>query len=467
MIKTNLRTLVLVLLSGSSLFIMTGCFSEQSFPLRSGDYVRLQTVNAGRDTPSSTRIWLREAHQRLKSLLPSGEPPALLTEDLLDSKGRPIDVLAHFHVKRESLETLGGNCQGLMHSAQLTGSDFSKDRLAPTWPGYEDLWIPVKPSLSLHGYLGYAAMGGVPVDADCVVLLPGGFGHNDIKRTRDLADALRFAGLHVLAIELRGHGRTELKYPDVFYNFGVSETDDLLVVSEWLQAQPHIRRTGMVGFCWGANQALLAAWYENRGGSHPGIGPHLAPHLRPVSSQRHFEAGVIAFSPVLRFEEILDQLDIERSPLVNPVLSSLQVTVKSRLQMKAHDKLPEFDPRFGPGSLRKVIDYEFARSELSYPDSPQDAFRLFRFLPYKGMPDDDKLAGARIPVLIVQAANDPLACAQDVADLMAKTPNPNVAAVVLPGGGHVGFAAYDRAYYFSLILNFFHRHPDPGPVALH
>ena len=37
-----------------------------------------------------------------------------------------------------------------------------------------------------------------------------------------------------------------------------------LAVSEWLQAQPHIRRTGLVGFCSGANEALLTAWHYGR-----------------------------------------------------------------------------------------------------------------------------------------------------------------------------------------------------------
>jgi len=68
-----------------------------------------------------------------------------------------------------------------------------------------------------------------------------------------------------------------------------------------------------------------------------------------------------------------------------------------------------------------------------------------------------------VPVLIVHAANDPLAPAQEVADLFSRVKNPNVAAIILPSGGHVGFAAYNRAYYFSLIMNFFD--PKTGPVA--
>jgi predicted alpha/beta-fold hydrolase len=175
----------------------------------------------------------------------------------------------------------------------------------------------------------------------------------------------------------------------------------------------------------------------------------------------------MAFSPVLRFEEIIDAMDPERSIFCNPVLTNLQSTVQKRVQLKGHDHYPGFDPRAYVGSLRKLIDYEFARSEMSYPGCVADVMQFCRFLPYKGLPDGDKLASARIPVLIVQAANDPLECAQDAADLIAKTPNPNLAVVVLAGGGHVGFAAYARAYYFSLIVNFFDRQADAHPAPLH
>jgi predicted alpha/beta-fold hydrolase len=449
------RISYIAVIAGSFLAVLSGCFSEQSFPMRTRDYVRL-AHNC--DRSASTREWLRGANQELQHLLPSSRARPLLTEDLVDAEGRPTDVLKHFRINRATLETLVGNCEGLEHSAQLTGPDFDPKKPPTTFPDCEDVWIPVSDKVSLHGLMCYARdERGDCVDADCIVLLPGMLGHNGSRRTRDLTAALRRAGLHVLAVELRGHGQTDLKYPDVYYTWGTVDTSDLMIVAEWLQERPHVRRTGLIGYCWGANQALSAAWFDGRSESHPSITPKMAQFLRPVSAARHYEAGVIAFSPVLRFEEIIDAMDTERYILGRPVLTNLQATVESRVVLKAHDKYPGFDRRAYIGSLRKLIDYEFDRSEVNYPGSPEDAFRLLRLLPYKGKPDGEKLASARVPVLIVQAANDPLACAQDVADLIANTPNHQVAALVIPGGGHVGFAAYARAYYFSLILNFFSR----------
>jgi len=65
-------------------------------------------------------------------------------------------------------------------------------------------------------------------------------------------------------------------------------------------------------------------------------------------------------------------------------------------------------------------------------------------------------------VLIIHAANDPLAEAQTLADLFAKIHKPNVAGIVLSGGGHVGFAPFARDYYYSMIVNFFDELPAAG-----
>lgn len=440
-----------------------GCLGERSHPLRQSDLLPVANHAANEAGSLAARPWLRHAHEQIAPLLPGGNRPALLTEDLVDSGGRPVDVLRHFGRNRENLESLFFNLDGLSHTAQLAGSD-DHSHHSLNWPGFEEVWAPVAEDLSLFGMLGLARdESGRPIDADCVIILPGLLGHNNILRTRDLGQALIQNGLHALAVELRGHGRTDGRYPDVFYNFGVLETADLVAVAEWLQDMPHIRRTGVVGFCWGANHAMLCAWYDGMGDRHPCISTAQRRYLPPRSDRRRFEAGVMAFSPVLRFEEIIDAVDRPRAPLAHPVLTALQATIAARVQYKEHDHHPAFDPTACIGSLRKLIDYEFARSRLNYPGAARDAIDALRFLPYKGKPDGDKLASARVPVLIVQGANDPLACAQDVADLLAQTPNPNVAAVVLPGGGHVGFAAYARAYYFNLILRFFGAATGPRP----
>ena len=68
----------------------------------------------------------------------------------------------------------------------------------------------------------------------------------------------------------------------------------------------------------------------------------------------------------------------------------------------------------------------------------------------------------RVPVLILNSANDPLACAQDVANLFCRQHNPNIGVILLKEGGHIGFAAYDADYYYTLMTNFFD--PATAPV---
>lgn len=428
--------------------------------MRPDDVIRVPAPTA--KEKADCRAWLQRFHQAAKSRLPHENREALLTESMLDASGRPIDVMAYFQLDPAGLESIWSNFFGLQHSAQVTGGNQSKGFRPAPWPGYREIWIPIRPDLSLCGQFG-SADGDLRVDgtetiapADCVVILPGLLGHNGVMRSRDIADGLRKHGFHVLSIEYRGHGKVEARYPEVAYNFGALETVDLLLADEWLRRQPYIRRTGLLGFCWGANEALLAAWYDGRSRPHPSITPRVEALLPPVSAEPHFPAGVIGFSPVLRFEEIIEAMKTPRTTWGNPVLASLQDTVLARMELKGYDN--------PSGNLRKLIEAEYARSALSYPGGVEDGIQFMRFTPFRGLPDGDKLLDARIPALIVQAANDPLAGAQDVADLIARTPNRNVAAVILPGGGHVGFAPYARAYYYSLMVNFFGSQTGPAAV---
>jgi len=110
------------------------------------------------------------------------------------------------------------------------------------------------------------------------------------------------------------------------------------------------------------------------------------------------------------------------------------------------------------GNLRHLIAYEFAHSFFG-PSLPiGDAYQCLCLLPYRGLPDGDKMERAQLPVLVVNSVNDPFLDAQDTAELVAQTSNPKVAALILRGGGHIGFAAYNRSYFYSLITNFFDPH---------
>lgn len=371
----------------------------------------------------------------------------LTTEELTDANGKPVDVLAHFMKKKEYLHTLIGNAMGISHTAQVTGDTHCIDKPAPPWIGFDDIWVPINDRLSLSGRMGWAKRDGRIIPSDCIVILPGLLGDNMRVRARDIGLMLVEAGHHVLALEFRGHGRTEAKYGDMAYSFGVLETGDLLTVAEWLESQPFVTGTGIVSFSWSANISLLAAWENSRSEGHESVNPRLMPHLRKRDGKTHYQSGIFAISPVLDLETVTDELDKTWSMSTNPIFNALQGTVNRRAVRRGYEGVN--------GSLRKLIACEYARSELTYAEAMEDGFDYLRFLPYKGKPTGHKLQDARVPVLILHAASDPLAYAQEIADVFGETTNPRVAGIVLKGGGHDGFAAYCKDYFYSLILNFF------------
>ncbi|MBI4581967.1 MAG: alpha/beta fold hydrolase [Planctomycetes bacterium] len=445
-------------------FTAAGCvFDERAVPMKPGYFAAVTMSDASANHPTnlgyaggyaeaSTREWLGVAQPQLEHLLPPRGRLVMLTDQMTGEQGRPRDVYAWFGRSPSTLNKLTKNWNGMVHTGQAVSRAEAIDQPAPPWPGFEPLWIPVAPDVRLHGRLALVrGADGTPAPGDCVVLIPGFLGDSAILRTRDLAAALYGHGFHVLALELRGHGQVEHYYPDLYYNFGVLETQDLLRVSEWLQdTHPCIRNTGMIGFCWGANHVMLAAWFDGRSPDDPSITPVVARFLDPPSGRRHYTLGVMAFSPVLRWEELMDETDLPHDDMwQNPPMFFFQKVIAARMARKGY---PEVS-----GSLRRLIAYDFASSRLGPSFPVREAYHCLRFLPYRGQPDGDKLEFARVPVLMITAVNDPFLSAQDLADLTARTDNPLVASMIMRGGGHIGFAPYNPPYFYSLILNFFDR----------
>ena len=422
-----------------------GCFfSEHSFPMDPAAVVRA-------DTPANlpTRKWLVSAHEKLKGLLPHHHDQPMLTDEFSDPSGRPVDLVARYTLEPDQLESMFVNFLGLSYSAQVTGPD-AGNTPAPEWPGFIDIWVPINARLKLAGRLGMArGPDGKVIGADCIVLLAGLCGGNNVIRQRDIAAALKSSGLHVLAVETRGQGQTAVRYPDVACTWGMFESSDLLVVSDWLEAKPNVRRTGLIGYSWGGTHALLTAWNEGRGDKHPSIAPRVAQVLPKLPPGRRYRAGVLVFSPVLDIDVLVEKLAAPQPYLIHPVRAGLQKTVRNWKTLRGFPN--------PTGALGDVIRCE----QLNYEGTMEDQRRFLRFVPYKGKPAGNKLADVRIPLLIVHGADDPVAPVQTVADLTAGLKNPNVATIVLPSAGHIGFAPYAKSWFYSMLLSFFD--PDKGP----
>jgi len=445
----NLPAIIRTTLVFTLLVTTPGCFfSEHSFPIDPGGATRA-------DTPANlpARQWLVAAHEKLKNLLPHHRNPTLLTGELSDPSGRPVDLVARYSLKPDKLESIFVNFMGLSYSAQVTGAD-AGNTPAPEWPGFIDVWAPINTNLKLAGRLGMArGPDGKVISADCIVLLPGLCGGNNVIRQRDLAASLKSSGLHVLAVETRGQGQTAVRYPDVACTWGMFESSDLLVVSDWLEAKPNIRRTGLIGYSWGGVHALLTAWSEGRPDKHPSIAPGVAKILPKLPPGRRYRAGMLVFSPKLDIDVLVEKLDKPQSYLIRPVRAGLQKTIRSWKTLR------------GFPNPTGALDDAIRCRQLNYEGSIEDHRRFIRFAPHKGKPADNKLADVRVPLLIVHGADDPIAPVQTVANLTAKLKNPNVATIVLPTGGHIGFAPYAKSWYYSMILSFFDPAKGPRPAS--
>jgi pimeloyl-ACP methyl ester carboxylesterase len=425
-----------------------GCyFSKKSFPIDHG-----QTTRA--ETPANlpARQWLAGAHEKLKHLLPHHSKPPTLTSELSDRAGNPVNLISKYALKPDKLESIFVNFLGLSYSMQVVGAD-AGNTPAPHWPGFRDVWVPINADLKLAGRLGMARdANGKIISTDCIVLLPGLCGGNNITRQRDLAAALRTSGLHVLAVETRGQGQTAVRYPNIACTWGMFESHDLLLVSDWLEAMPHVKRTGLIGFSWGGAYALLTAWNEGRPEKHLSITPRVARVLPKLPRKRRYQAGVIGFSPVLDVEVLVEKLSKPQSYFIHPCRAGLQKTIRN---WKIRRGFPN-----PTGTLNDLIRCK----QLDYDSAYEDQVRFLRFCPYKGKPAGDKLASVRIPLLIVHAADDPIAPVQTLANLTAGLKNQNVATIILPSGGHIGFAAYTKNWFYSIILSFFDQTKGPKPT---
>src|SRR5271169_1437273 len=129
------------------------------------------------------------------------------------------------------------------------------------WDGFEDVTVPVGGGVVLYGRLG-APNTAQEIPGSYIVFTHGLFGSLDGVDNENEVEALRRAGHHVLAIEMRGHGETNCEHPEYTVSFGIRESSDFLAVAEWLKKEKGATRVGLVSFSLTGYEALLTAWLD-------------------------------------------------------------------------------------------------------------------------------------------------------------------------------------------------------------
>ncbi len=460
-----MKALATVLVAGA----MGGCFSEQSFPMKPEQLARMPVVKEGEGL--STREWTERANALAAPLLPRSSQATLTGDQFsrVTSGGNNEDVYQHFDIHLSHIDDLWWNISGLEQTAQvssppwLIGANGHIQRAA--WAGFKDVYIQVDKNVFLYGRLGE------PDKKSCAAEIPGSyivvthglFGSIDGLDMANEVEALRRAGHHVLAVEMRGHGETYIEHPEYTVSFGITESSDLLTVDQWLRSTQGAKRVGLLGFSLTGFEALMTAWLD---GKHPVTEFDAVPLLRnlpkPVGPPA-FNGGMFIVSPPVDMKTIADAFEERYSIFDGPCKARFQSHVAERMA-KVQEK-PSY-------SLWDWADSEFRRAgwDKTYANPGELRSDLVKFLDLRGGAETGatweegvrRMDNIRIPVLMLASANDPLATAQGVVELFSRVKNPNIGVVMLGEGGHMGFPAVSADYYYSMMLNFFD--PKTGPA---
>ena len=429
-------------------------FSEHSFP---PDFKRLVRLPNAQGLPA--RAWAARLHQAAAPLLPAGRAEALTT-DQLATAGGPADVWARFNLHPEDLDNLFLNTRGIEQSAQTVSptATISNGRiLRPAWDGFHEVEVPVPGNAVLYARLGIPEKQ-YEIPGSFVIITHGLFGTLDGKDVINHVQTLRRAGHHVLAIEMRGHGQTHFNHPEYGITFGIAESGDFLAAARWLKQTQGATRVGLVTFSLTGFEALLTAWLDGTAPVTELANLPLNAVLPRHQAEPAFNGGMFIISAPVGILDVGQRFE--------PHVSLLEAPVKATFQEHISQRIASY--KLGSGyTMWDLARCEFPRGDSYklYPSFEAARTDLMAFLDVSR--EDWKVGAARmenirVPVLVLNAANDPLACAQGVADLFSRQHNPNIGVIILKEGGHIGFTAYGADYYYSLMMNFFD--PATAPV---
>ncbi|MGN6370570.1 MAG: alpha/beta fold hydrolase [Phycisphaerae bacterium] len=453
------RRCALLLAAVGMLSGLGGCFSERSFPMRERPRVRMPEEGGGGKV--STREWAAEMAAEADGLLPLHERGALTQEDFA-KRGRVVDVYKHFDVDAGAIDTLFGNWKGLEQTAQVASPAPERDGkgniLRAAWRGFKEVNVPVD-GVELYGRLG-APDPKREIPGSYIVFTHGLFGTLDGIDTENQVEALRRAGHHVLAIEMRGHGETSVRHPEYAVSFGIRESADFIAVAEWLKKTQGATRVGLVSFSLTGYEALLTAWLD---GARPVQRFENVPMLRAlprrVEGDPAFNAGMFVVSPPVDLAAVADSFEKHYTVFDGPCHCVFQGHLAERMA-----RVGDEDPTTSMWGWAEseLVRNGWGAGYASVAALKKDFVKFIDLKQGNWAVGVARMENVRAPVLVMAAANDPMGTAQGVVDLFSRVKNPNIGVVMLGGGGHMGFPAMSADYYYSMMLGFFDPKRGPG-----
>lgn len=240
-----------------------------------------------------------------------------------------------------------------------------------------------------------------------VVVLHGLEGSSRAPYVKRLLVALRGHGLSAVAVNFRGCSGSTNRLPRLYHS---GETGDLDAVVRRLAAERAGRPLAVAGFSLGGN--VVAKWLGERGADLPG----------------EVRGGAVVSVPF--------DLTACAGAIDGPGFWRLLYRERflRMLRRKALAKAGAFPGRLDPAGLARIRTFadfdELVTAPLHGFAGARDYWSRSSSGPF--------LAGVRVPLLVLSAADDPMVPA---ASLPRAGANPRVTVEIAPGGGHVGFVA--------------------------
>lgn len=298
------------------------------------------------------------------------------------------------------------------------------------YPAFEEVQIPGSDGLMLTGHRSTGAPG-----APVIIITHGLFDSHASIYVVEYAEVLRRWGFHVVALDLRDHGRLRGHGPPP--SMGLHEGRDLFAAACALSDAEGVS-VGILGLSYGGHCAVRAA-HEATLAGRPEV---LRGGVFSVSGPLNIHEAVLALDDHTRLPKTHGMLN-------RLVMANLYGSFRRHLALCVAEHAPLPHP---------CKDYESYVREIvlpAYPDAPP---LVGAFLGAARSTQPSVLAEVAVPVVLLHATDDMLVPVRHLHEgLAAAGDNPLVRGRELPGGGHVGFGANDPQAMLTMLAAFFGR----------
>jgi len=297
-------------------------------------------------------------------------------------------------------------------------------------PVFQEVSVPGADGVTLTGRRSTGAPG-----APVVIVVHGLYDSHTSRYVVELAEVLRRWGFHVLALDMRDHGRLRGRPPPSA--LGLHEGRDLLAAATALSEAEGVS-VGILGLSFGGHCAVRAAHEATLAG-------------RPEV----LRGGVLSLSAPLDAQEAVAAID-DPSRLPHPngfkqrlILRNFLSTLHRHLRLRIREHGPFGHP---------VEDLETYIRDVVLPAYPNDPALVGAYLGAARSAQSDVIAKLAVPVAVVAAADDPIVPVKHLRLTAALgKDNPFVFTRELPSGGHMGFSTLDPQALLQLLATFFGR----------